>query len=244
MTIEALNKRIEGREKALAKLNKKLDRILKAQESGWQNNPYYYHENDLKYTKRDIEEAEASLAKYKEELAKEIEKAGSRNVEVLIEFLESWKANCMKYFRKEREKYLEAYKEYKNKSGEYCDKINYAHDLTREERKALSNEYREYLKEFRAKWLHVTQFDHGEKSWEENLEKDLEIEKNRKYDDIINRTNEIVGQIEDVSYLRVNAKGNLDGYIIGSRGRADVHTVGAGGYNIQCFHFRTLIHKA
>lgn len=59
----------------------------------------------------------------------------------------------------------------------------------------------------------------------------------------IERTNEIVGEITDASYLSVNQKGNLDGFILGSRGSAQVSTIDAGGYNIQCYHFRTLIHK-
>lgn len=71
--------------------------------------------------------------------------------------------------------------------------------------------------------------------------KDLEQEKLRKYDDIIERTNDIVGKITDASELRVSPKGNLDGFISGEKGKAKVQTIGAGGYNIQCFHFRTLI---
>ena len=82
VTIEALQKRIEGKEKALEKLNKKMERILKAKESGWENNPYYYHEDDIRYTQRDIDEAEQALAKYKADLAKETEKANSRNIPV------------------------------------------------------------------------------------------------------------------------------------------------------------------
>ena len=73
------------------------------------------------------------------------------------------------------------------------------------------------------------------------LEKDLTKEWNRKYDFIIERTNEIVGKITDASNLKVGAKGDLNGYIIGTKGTAKVQTIGAGGYNIQCFHFRTLI---
>lgn len=75
------------------------------------------------------------------------------------------------------------------------------------------------------------------------LEKDLVAEANRKYDFIIERVNAICGTITDASGLRVGAKGDLNGYIKGERGTAKVETIGAGGYNIQCFHFRTLIHE-
>ena len=76
------------------------------------------------------------------------------------------------------------------------------------------------------------------------LNKDLDDEANRKYDFIIERTNAIVGKITDASALKVGAKGDLNGYIKGENGKAKVQTIGAGGYNIQCFHFRTLIHEA
>jgi hypothetical protein len=75
------------------------------------------------------------------------------------------------------------------------------------------------------------------------MQNDLKEEYNRKYDYIIEKTNEIVGTITDASYLSVDANGNLNGYIIGDRGKANVNTIGAGGYNIQCYHFRTLIHE-
>ena len=76
---------------------------------------------------------------------------------------------------------------------------------------------------------------------EEKLAKELDQEAKRKYDFIIERTNAIVGQITDASNLCIGAKGDLNGYIIGTDGKAKVQTVGAGGYNIMCFHYRTLI---
>jgi hypothetical protein len=75
------------------------------------------------------------------------------------------------------------------------------------------------------------------------LDKVLEQEANRKYDFIIERTNAIVGKITDASNLKVGAKQDLNGFIIGTKGRAKVQTIGAGGYNIQCYHFRTLINE-
>lgn len=79
---------------------------------------------------------------------------------------------------------------------------------------------------------------------EARFQKDITEEYNRKYDFIIERTNEIVKVITDASGLKVGAKGDLNGFIIGTGGTAKVQTIGAGGYNIQCFHFRTLINRA
>jgi hypothetical protein len=72
------------------------------------------------------------------------------------------------------------------------------------------------------------------------LNKDLEAEKKAKMLDLIYRINAVVGAINDATSLRITA-GNLNGYIIGETGKAEVNTIGAGGYNIQCFHYRTLV---
>lgn len=245
-TVEFLNKRIAGKIKELETLNKKLVRIQKAKDSNWKKNPYYYSEHDLSATLRDIELAQKSLEEYKAQLQSETEKSLSRSIPVITEFLERWKANSIKWFTEQRRIYLEVAKpEYYARNHEYCENWNNGtlRRMSPEDRKKYSDEYHEYEREFKRQWMHVTQFEHGDRSWEENLERDLEAEKNRKYDFIIERTNEIVGQITDASNLTIGAKGDLNGFILGTKGAAKVQTIGAGGYNIQCFHFRTLIHK-
>lgn len=75
------------------------------------------------------------------------------------------------------------------------------------------------------------------------LDKALEAEKKAKIIDLVNRIEKIVGRIVDGENLHIGAKGDLEGVIIGDKGKAKINTIGAGGYNIQCFHFRTLIHE-
>ena len=75
------------------------------------------------------------------------------------------------------------------------------------------------------------------------LEKVIEEEKKAKLVDIVSRITRVVGTITDAADLRIGGKGDINGIISGTEGRAKVETIGAGGYNIVCFHFRTLVHE-
>lgn len=59
---------------------------------------------------------------------------------------------------------------------------------------------------------------------------------------LYNRVKEITGEVTDCSKLYWGGK-CLNGYVIGKSGSAKVETIGAGGYNIQRFHLRVLVHK-
>ena len=278
MKIETIKERIakaeetiSKKEATLARHQKGADKLLKIiQEHGWNpddahcrygtpehNDAYwticdYGHKlEDIERTEEAIEEAKERLQKYQEMLQEETEKANSRDVKIIMEFLEAWKQRNIEFFLKQKVKYDEATIVFNSNRNFLYDEMNSLgycaswkkDDPNHEKYEALYEELQALKKAHRENWLHVTQFDHGSKDWETTMREDLELEKNRKYDDLIERTNKIVGQITDANRLQINEKDNLDGFITGTKGTAKVETIGAGGYNIQCFHFRTLIHE-
>lgn len=251
-SIEYITKRIEGKEKEITKLTKKLDRIMKAKATNWEVNPYYYHEDDIKWTTRDLDEAKAALEKWQKALQEETDKANSRNVKAILEFLEGWKARVKAYYIDSLPAYIVAREDYYKEDREYCNWWNSErHTASKEEIKERERQNRAAKKMFTSEWSYMMPYIEEKYNGEahetvlniEKLDKDLTRDAELKYDDIINRTCEVIGKITDASGLSVGAKGELNGYIIGENGTAKVNTIGAGGYNIQCFHFRTLVHK-
>ena len=125
-SIEFIKKRIDGKNKEIAKLEKKLERIRKVEASGWDDdkNPYYYSESDLKWTIRDLEEAKEALAKWEADLATAMEKAASRNVQAIIQFLEMWKERCFKFYH---DGLTEYYKEKEEvwRLGRECEELSW-----------------------------------------------------------------------------------------------------------------------
>lgn len=266
-SIEFIQKRITGKEKEIDKLEKKLARIRKAESTGWKVNPYYYDARDLHSALSDLEKAKKSFETYCAELTAAEEKANSRSVPAILDFLKIWKALCTEHYSagltayfSEKQALRSLYSSYRElpygstekqeaedifkvANDAFCCKISgYYEPYTYKrngktytsKQKVRAGEY-EYLKPYC-----------NERTYEEamqRLAKDLKIEAGRKYDFIIERTNAIVGEITNATDLKVGNKGDLNGYIVGTRGKAKVQTIGAGGCNIQCFHFRTLIHK-
>lgn len=265
-SIEFITKRIEGKQKEIKKLESKLARIEKAQATNWEVNPYYYSESDLKWTRKDLETARVALAEYEKQLATETEKANSRNVPAILEFLEGWKERATEFYRIGLVEYYETRKVLRELYAAYSA----AHYGTpeREAAEAAYNEangkfrcrlngyYHEEIYEWRGRIQKKSVKDrdgeieyikpyHNERTLDEamaKLAKDLKREAEIKYDDIIERTNRVVGQITDASELRIGStRGELNGFITGERGKAEVESIMAGGYNIQCLHIRTLI---
>lgn len=235
-SIEFITKRIEGKQKEISKLEKRLELIMKAKASNWEDNPYCYSEWDERSTVNTIEEAKKVLEKYQADLVKETEKDNSRNVEAIINFLNKWADRVFDWYCTEFANYQVAFADYKMK----IEKLEDRYTVSRESYK----EYKETKKKFDSRWNFLYPYiDSKRKLDTEKIHKELEQDKKVKYDDIVNRAIKICGTITDATGLSVGAKGELNGLVIGDRGRAYIETIGAGGYNIQCFHFRTLIHE-
>lgn len=210
-------------------------------------------QDDIKGANRKLRDAEAILSNWQTKLNVEVEKErflSEQAPAVIIEFLARWKEEAREWFIKSHIRYMELI------------------DLL----KAEEEDARErYLKEnpngraYGDKW---DKFMHGEKEVKrirgvmammgaavsvmatfrkENerlawLESTLEEDRKHKLFDLITRINDVTGTITDAKGLNVSEKGNLDGIVIGDKGKAKIQTVGAGGEYIQCFHYRTLVH--
>jgi DNA repair exonuclease SbcCD ATPase subunit len=247
---ETITKKQNTIEKKVALITKKQNKMTKvdSHEADWLKFDIKNLQEDITRLQNEVAEKQKSLEGYKEQLEKEIEKANSRNVKVIINFLEMWKGLVKNFYEESLPKWIEAREAYYTADSNYCDEFNRG-DWRRTGDKTKLEELKKVRKIANARfneWKflnpYIVGYSEVSLDWDK-IQKDLDYEANMKYDFIIERTNRIVGQITDASYLSISEKGDLNGIIYGTKGKAFVETIGAGGYNIQCFHFRTLIHE-
>lgn len=235
-------------------------------------------ESSIKSNEKKLDEAKQTLKNWQEKLRTEqvkLQYIQDAVPQVIKDFLLMWKQNVLDYYNNKKETYqidAKAYKSKKNKAYFYeiCENRDLL-DNTHESKQfnpdfydeLLNYEYMIYYKYrnrcYNAKHLEEqfnSLYDSFFHNWrsknydEEWIDKILTEEMNNKLIDLMTRVSKITGEIVDASYLTIK-NGNLNGYIIGKDGNADVETIGAGGYNDniildsgrkgQIFHYRTLI---
>lgn len=193
--------------------------------------------------------------------------------QILIDFLNDWKEHCREYVLTMTDKYFEEKQELRDTINTYCweyivdnkDKFDYLFNNYPDNFATFNNSinYTQYINSYRdfKEFESIYNVKELKKSLENKynnyfvqfyishrqdinaLDKELEKEKNNKLLDLMNRVTAITGIITDTTNLKINAKGDIDGIIYGEKGNCKVTTIGAGGYSIQCFHYRVLVKK-
>lgn len=265
--IQKSNIKIEKIEKRIKKWQNAQTREAFLKADGWLLNmgrdeeylwKEYIHDcnKELDYAIQDLYDAKLTLEKYQNalnlELAKEDEFNNNR-ILVIWEFLLNYKEQVAEYIRKN----VEVLNEYYKVNSQMCDWHNnnrhkvYNGEMTREEYNKVYNELerkekeladnihpytklcatRDYTKEHSQRYI-------DEAKLEELLLKDCKA----RYFQLVNEVTKYTGIIIDATNLNMRC-GELGGIIIGEKGKAKVQTFSAGGYAVQCFHYRTRVDK-
>jgi len=259
-------------EKSNSIINKKSLLILKKQkelESLTDENEIYWKKCDIKWLEGDISEHQRkiekeyipSLDKYTKELEQLL--SVKRDIPVLVDFLNNWMESAYNFYvedtysdhRKELKdnviKTREVVNTYYKEHYDWLGITDYTTD-TYNQYKELSDKYRELQKSYLTEYCYIITLEDKAKieetSFEEELSKDLKKEWEAKYDKLVNDCEKVIGKILDCSYLYLSQRGELNGTIIGEKGKAKVTTFLAGNYHKeyswqQCLHFRCKITK-
>ena len=203
---------------------------------------------------QDLYDTKLTLEKYQNmlnlELAKEDEFNNNR-IQVIWEFLLNYKEQVAEYIRDN----LSVLNEYYEVNTKMCDWHNnnrykvYNGEMTKEEYNRVYNELDKRAKELQAN-IHPYTRECATKDYsKENSERyidEVKLEEillkdcKARYFQLVNEVTNITGIIMDAQDLRIRA-GELNGIIIGEKGKAKVQTFSAGGWNIQCYHYRTRV---
>ncbi|MFQ3543576.1 hypothetical protein Q7A53_05775 [Halobacillus rhizosphaerae] len=207
---------------------------------------------DIRGARGKLKKAEDTLANWQSKLDVEIDKEKflqDQAPQVIKDFLENWKELAYKWHIKRYNDYLEMRKDLEDKADKLKEEIGVRKNFfPNKEQEAILKEHELDYQTIKGKLTYfaggtvlrmATIYDEEKRlTW---LNKLLEDDKKFKMLDLIRRINGKIGLITDASNLSISRDGNLNGIIIGEKGKARVETIGAGGYNIQCFHFRTLV---
>ena len=240
MTVKQITSKINSTEKkidectAIINRNHKWINEAESTDKGWMKESIPLYKRSIKDNEKKLNKYVAQLAEYKGMLEGRV-----KEYPVVREYVNAWKKACIEYITnpttiesnlkaradmKEEIKKME--KEYKEKKLPSYQSYN---------KRCLIE------KKFNREWGFVyTYFNcHDNAIDTKRLEKDYEYEATRKYNKFIEDCEFYVGEILDVSNLSVGNKGDLNGFVVGTKGKAEVETISACG-EVQRFHYRTL----
>jgi len=238
--IEKKQQDIQKRKTIIIKQEKKIESTTDEYDLRWAK-------DDLKGSQSKLKDLEIQLENLFKQQEKEQKKNEVERIPVIEEFLEQWKVKAIEWFNLDYHKLVEYQKESKEKYKllkqwqEESKIYHYGKEYKEKEKElGIDNETRSNkLRLFHPLTTKLYQLYRN--NWESELEKEIEKDKNDKRQLLIIRVKKITGKILDASFLHIGLNGEINGYIIGELGKAKVETISAGGYNIQCWHFRVLV---
>lgn len=204
---------------------------------------------DIERNEKKLAELEEKLSGYREKRAAEEKRNDIPHIPALEDFLVQWKEKATHYYCREVRDLAAHQQQRRDKLKEIESKYEYPSMHWREidaEAKAIGMDSKTFNKAMK---LRFTQDVHrlcaeglpGESRFDQFLDKMLSDEVRSKRLDLYYRCVNAVGVLTDVSGLSVGENGSLNGHVVGEQGKANVETIYAGGYNIQCLHYRVLV---
>ena len=216
---------------------------------------------EIRRAQRDLEDEKLKLEKYQNLLNLELNKDNEFNnnrIKVIWDFLLHYKEQVAEYIRNN----MEVLNEYYKTNSESCDWHN-NHRSIIQEQGITEEQWKEHYRELNQKEKQLKANIHPYTSMvakyngyrqphtvdEEKLEEILLKDCKARYFELVDEVTKYTGIITDATGLAIRG-GELNGIIIGEKGKAKVLTFSAGGWNQgiivnvkhgQCFHYRTKV---
>ena len=269
MNKEQLEQRITQTKDKIAKATKAKDKYYKQisnenkkyadQDLSWVElrklNLNYDDEIALNYFREKkglVDELNQRLEKYENSLKSLDSFEKQDKVKAIWDFLLMWKENFFNYIKENAEYLYDLHRNYEDELKKYKEehpeefntgnwRLNYHNEL-----KFTDRYYAPIHNLTRTVYIRAGKVD--EKKLNNILDKDIES----KYKNLEIKIKKVCGDIVDASNLRIANNGMINGYIIGTLGKAWVETIVAGGYNQdiivntkhgQIAHYRVLVKK-
>lgn len=213
------------------------------------NNPYnqgdeyeYYHAS------LDLNDKRNTLNNYLVKIEEIKQFESEEKIEVIWNFLNNWEVKAYDWYIQNANHYMEIHDKYDEIWEGSKESYKYESTYTNYQGQLLT---RIRYNETRFKELYYSNIQSLTKQITnvycktidtEKLSKIIKDEKEHKYKELIERVTKIVGNITDASMLKIGEQhGEINGRIYGTKGKCILETISAGGYNIQCFHYRVLL---
>ena len=239
--IERLKGVIAKHQARKIKLEERLGKLTDENEIRWAQCDIENCEDDITNRMKDLAAEQEKLQRWEEKLKIEQQKDVCP-VKAIEDFLLNWKEKARAYYMKEAQEYIDEYHKYRatlcglsKTKGGYSEEYQTAYN-------AESKRFQNWRKAHVSAVTERITNTYRKEVDTQTLETIIHQEKVRKAESLMNRVTEMVGEITDASGLYVADNLELNGKVIGTKGAATVTTIYAGGYNIQCLHFRVLVH--